>query len=83
MLTSIFLQVSVGRVLRAIIAFKGLLIEWIIVKGFMESLDLWTESRFKVFRKVTENAHAAVMRFYMPPMPEVSVKSFLVSQVLY
>ncbi|XP_034255454.1 mediator of RNA polymerase II transcription subunit 27 [Thrips palmi] len=75
--TNVVLHVSVGRVLRAIIAFKGLLIEWIIVKGFMESLDLWTESRFKVFRKVTENAHAAVMRFYMPPMPEVSVKSFM------
>lgn len=75
--SNVVLHVSVGRVLRAIIAFKGLLIEWIIVKGFMESLDLWTESRFKVFRKVTENAHAAMMRFYMPTMPDVSVKNFL------
>lgn len=75
--SNVVLHVSVGRVLRAIIAFKGLLIEWIIVKGFMETLDLWTESRFKVFRKVTENANAAVMRFYMPTMPDVSVKNFL------
>lgn len=74
---------SVGRVLRAIIAFKGLLIEWIIVKGFMESLDLWTESRFKVFRKVTENAHVAVMRFYMPTMPDVSAKNILVRLNLF
>ncbi|KAE8750853.1 hypothetical protein FOCC_FOCC002281 [Frankliniella occidentalis] len=75
--SNVILHVSVGRVLKAIIAFKGLLIEWIIVRGFSESLDLWTESRFKVFRKVTENAHAAVMRFYMPTMPDVSVKNFL------
>ncbi|KAK3918727.1 Mediator of RNA polymerase II transcription subunit 27 [Frankliniella fusca] len=75
--SNVVLHVSVGRVLKATIAFKGLLIEWIIVKGFLESLDLWTESRYKVFRKVTENAHAASMRFYMPTMPDVSVKNFL------
>lgn len=75
--SNVVLHVCVGRVLRAVIAFKGLLIEWIIIKGIMESLDLWTDSRFKVFRKITENAHVAVMRFYMPTMPEVSLKNFM------
>ncbi|XP_066995633.1 mediator of RNA polymerase II transcription subunit 27 isoform X1 [Anabrus simplex] len=71
------LQITLGRILKALVAFKGLMIEWVVVKGFCETLDLWTESRHKVFRKVTENAHAAMLHFYSPTMPELAVRSFM------
>jgi len=42
------------------------------------SLDLWTESRFRVFQKVTDNANAAMLHFCAPTHPELSVRSFMV-----
>jgi len=72
------LHVTLGHVLIAVIAFKGLMIERVVVKGYGETLDLWTESRHKVFRKVTENAHAAMLHFYSPTLPELAVRSFMV-----
>ncbi|KAL3278623.1 hypothetical protein HHI36_016163 [Cryptolaemus montrouzieri] len=71
------IQASLGRVLKAIIAFKGLMIEWVVVKAHSESTDIWTESRYKVFRKVTENCHAAMCHFHSPMMPELAVRSFM------
>lgn len=71
------IQVALGRVLKAIIAFKGLMIEWVVVKNLSESNDLWAESRYKVFRKVTENCHAAMCHFHSPMMPELAVRSFM------
>ncbi|CAG2055422.1 unnamed protein product [Timema podura] len=71
------LQITLGRIMKAVVAFKGLMIEWVVVKGFTETLDLWTESRHKVFRKVTENAHAAMLHFYSPTLPELAVRSFM------
>lgn len=65
--------------LKAVIAFKGLMIEWVIVKAHSESNDLWTESRYKVFKKVTENCHAAMCHFHSPTMPDLAVRSFMVS----
>lgn len=72
------LHVTLGHVLQAVIAFKGLMIEWVVVKGYGETMDLWTESRYKVFRKVTENANAAMLHFYSPTLPELAVRSFMV-----
>jgi mediator of RNA polymerase II transcription subunit 27 len=54
------------------------MIEWVVVKGHGETLDLWTESRHKVFRKVTENSHAAMLHFSSPTLPELAVRSFMV-----
>uniref|UniRef100_A0A1Y1LMM7 Mediator of RNA polymerase II transcription subunit 27 n=1 Tax=Photinus pyralis TaxID=7054 RepID=A0A1Y1LMM7_PHOPY len=71
------IQASLGRVLKSIIAFKGLMIEWVVVKAHSESNDLWTESRYKVLRKVTENCHAAMCHFHSPTMPELAVRSFM------
>ncbi|XP_008550657.1 mediator of RNA polymerase II transcription subunit 27 [Microplitis demolitor] len=71
------LHVTLGHVLKGAIAFKGLMVEWVIVKGYGEPMDLWTESRYKVFRKLTENAHAAMLHFHSPALPELSVRSFM------
>ncbi|XP_049780513.1 mediator of RNA polymerase II transcription subunit 27 [Schistocerca gregaria] len=71
------MQVTLGRIMKALVAFKGLMIEWVVVKGYTETLDLWTESRYKVFQKVTENAHAAMLHFHSPNLLEISVRSFM------
>lgn len=72
------LHVTLGHVLKALIAFKGLMIERVVIKGYGETMDLWTESRHKVFRKVTENAHAAMLHFHSLALPELAVRSFMV-----
>lgn len=61
------------------------MIEWITVKGFDETFDevddLWTESRHTVFRKVQNHTHSAMLHFYSPTLPELAVRSFMVSKV--
>lgn len=72
-------HVTLGNVLKAIIAFKGLMMERVVVMSFNEQLDLWTESRYKVFQRVTDHAHAAMLHYNNPNLPDMSVKNFLVS----
>ncbi|XP_043288946.1 mediator of RNA polymerase II transcription subunit 27 isoform X2 [Venturia canescens] len=67
------LNITLGHVMKAVVAFKGLMIERVVVKGYGETMDLWNESRHKVFRKVTENAQAAMLHFYSPALPELSM----------
>lgn len=73
---------NLGRVLKAAFVFKGIMIEWITVKGFDETFDevddLWTDSRHKVFRKVQNHTHSAMLHFYSPTLPELAVRSFMV-----
>ena len=61
------------------------MIEWVVVKGYSEDsckvdgqLDVWTESSYQVFRRITENANAAMLNFQSPLYPELAVKSFMV-----
>lgn len=72
-----------GRVLKAALIFKGIMIEWVTVKGFDESFDdvddLWSESRHKVFRKVQDHTLSAMLHFYSPTLPELAVRSFMAS----
>ena len=76
------LKVNLGRVLKAAFVFKGIMIEWITVKGFDETFDdfddLWTESRHQIFRKVQNHTHSAMLHFYSPTLPELAVRSFMV-----
>lgn len=80
-----FIKVGLSRVLQAIISFKGVMIEWVIVKGFNEPInpnslqqELWQESRYCVFRKITDHANAAMLHFSSPTLPDLSVRSFMV-----
>eukprot|EP00095_Tigriopus_kingsejongensis_P009055 maker-scaffold308_size214241-snap-gene-1.33 protein:Tk09055 transcript:maker-scaffold308_size214241-snap-gene-1.33-mRNA-1 annotation:"mediator of rna polymerase ii transcription subunit 27" len=77
-------EVTLERILKAILIFKGLMIEWVIVKGFHEestkpdgSLDVWSDSHYQVFRRITENANAAMLNFQSPLYPDLAVKSFM------
>lgn len=77
------IKVTLGRVFQAMIAFKGFTIEWVIVKGCNESCnspsDLMTDSRYNVFRRVTDHAHAATLNFSALGSPEMTVRSFMAS----
>ena len=83
--SSTVLQITLGKIMKGIVVLKRLMVEWVVVKGATEELiedgkiDMWGESRYKVFRKVTENANAAMLHFYSPAYPELAIRSFLVS----
>lgn len=66
--------------LKAALIFKGIMIEWVTVKGYDETFedDLWAESRHQVFRKVQDHTHSAMLHFYSPTLPELAVKFFMV-----
>merc|ERR1712107_90773 len=63
----------------------AMMIEWVVVKGWEEELvkqdtgqpDIWGESRYHVFQRITENANAAMLHFQSPIYPELAVKSFM------
>jgi len=105
-------QVTLDRLLTASLVFKGLMIEWVMVRGFDEqtthpspiaaaaaaaavgnkhgggggqqhmrndhqnNADVWTESRYQVFRRITDNSNAAMLNFQSPVYPELAAKSF-------
>ncbi|KAL1517723.1 hypothetical protein ABEB36_001454 [Hypothenemus hampei] len=71
------IQISLGRVFKAIIAFKGLIIEFVTVKSLSENNDLWSESRYKVFRKVSDHCNAAMCHFFTPYSADTSIKSYM------
>jgi mediator of RNA polymerase II transcription subunit 27 len=75
------LQVNIGRVLKAAVILRGLMIEWVTVKGFNETLDNvddhWVESRYEVFRSVQDVAHHGMMHFYAPTFAELALRSFM------
>ncbi|XP_024878801.1 mediator complex subunit 27 [Temnothorax americanus] len=71
------LHLTLGHVLKGMVVFKGVMIERVVIKGYGEPIDLWSESRHKVFRKATENAHAAMLHFYSPTLPDLAVRSFM------
>ena len=76
-------HITLGRILKATLVLKGLVIEWVVVKGYNEEAtgdteaDIWKESDYLVFRKITENANAAMLNFNSPIYPEFSLKSFI------
>lgn len=43
-----------------------------------DTLDIWTPSRYKIFRTITDHASAAILHFYSPSFLEHSFKIYLV-----
>jgi mediator of RNA polymerase II transcription subunit 27 len=85
----VVLKITLERVLRAVILLRGLTSEWVLVKGLHEDfqtedgkVDIWSESRYQVFRKVTENANAAMLHFYSPAHPDIALRSFMVMYLI-
>lgn len=61
------LHVTVGKVLYALILFRGLMIEKVIVRGLGEDVfdaetpDMFTPSRFKCMRQISDHASSALL----------------------
>nr|XP_040051373.1 mediator of RNA polymerase II transcription subunit 27 isoform X1 [Gasterosteus aculeatus aculeatus] len=77
-------QVTLGKVLKAIVVMRSLFIDRTIVRGFNENvynedgkLDIWTKSQYQVFQKVTDHATTALLHYQLPQMPDVVVRSFM------
>ncbi|PIK62022.1 putative mediator of RNA polymerase II transcription subunit 27 [Apostichopus japonicus] len=77
-------QVTLGRTLQVVLVLQSFIIERVIVRAHHEvilqvdgTLDLWTQSKYAVFRKITDHATSAMLNFHFMTMPELSVKSFM------
>ena len=77
------LKITLDRVLKAVVVLRGLLIDYVLVKGFNEEftdfdnrLDIWSESHYEVFRKITDHANSAMMHFSSPLHHDQALKSF-------
>ncbi|GIX70085.1 mediator of RNA polymerase II transcription subunit 27-B [Caerostris extrusa] len=82
--SSTVITMSIARTVKAMILLRGLIIDFVVVKGYNEDfygendkLDIWSESRYLVFQKVTEHANAAMLHFYSPNLPDLAIRSFL------
>lgn len=79
--TNVVFHVTLGRVMKLALIFKGLIIEWVVVKGFNEPLDdvddLWTESNYQVLQRVRNHLHSAMLHFFSPTLPELAVRSLM------
>uniref|UniRef100_A0A3Q3XQW3 Mediator complex subunit 27 n=1 Tax=Mola mola TaxID=94237 RepID=A0A3Q3XQW3_MOLML len=82
--TSAVLLVTLGKVLKAIVVMRSLLVDRTVVRGFNENvynedgkLDIWTKSQYQVFQKVTDHATTALLHYQLPQMPDVVVRSFM------
>ncbi|KAI1305857.1 Mediator of RNA polymerase II transcription subunit 27 [Halotydeus destructor] len=78
------LKITLERVFKAVVVIRGTAIEWVMVKGFQEDfvgqdgkMDIWSESRYEVFRKVTDHANAAMLHFYSPVLSDLALRSFI------
>ena len=60
-------EVHLDRILKAVLIFKGMMIEWVVVKGWEEELvkqdtgqpDIWGESRYHVSYILIYNTRAS------------------------
>ncbi|KAK8784879.1 hypothetical protein V5799_008756 [Amblyomma americanum] len=85
---SAVLNITLSRTLRALVCLRGLIIEWVLVKGFNEDiytdddqLDMWSKSRYQAFQKVTDHANAVMLHLSPQLAPSAAaaaaVKYFL------
>lgn len=77
------IKITLDRVMKVVVILRGLLIDYVLVKGFNEEfvdledrMDIWSESRYEVFRKITEHANSAMLHFSSPLHHEAALKSF-------
>uniref|UniRef100_A0A8B9JMR6 Mediator complex subunit 27 n=1 Tax=Astyanax mexicanus TaxID=7994 RepID=A0A8B9JMR6_ASTMX len=82
----LLISVTLGKVLKAIVVMRSLFIDRTIVRGYHENvysedgkLDIWSKSNYQVFQKVTDHATTALLHYQLPQMPDVVVRSFMVS----
>lgn len=81
------LEVTCGRTMKAIVLLRGIAVEWTLVKAFHEDFntengkgfDLWSSSRYLVFRKITQHAKAVALQYGVQVSPgDFPLRPFLV-----
>lgn len=87
----IFVCAPVGRnvvalivlrnILKAYVTFRGLIIESVIVRGTyehddLEKIDLFTPSQYDLYKRITDNAYAAMATYSELENPILSVENF-------
>lgn len=115
------LQLSLNKILKAVLVLRGRVLDALIIKAHHESfavsgsqehvnksttkvttvqqqqkmkgsadtqtefvdpgseVDIWSESKYLVFRKITQQANMAMLHFQYPQNPQIALKTFLVS----
>ncbi|XP_053209540.1 mediator of RNA polymerase II transcription subunit 27-like [Panonychus citri] len=75
---------TLDKVLKSLLLLHGLIIEWVVVKGIDEDfydengkLDIWSESRYEIFKKVSINCISATHHFSSPIHYDIAVKSWM------
>merc|ERR1711936_1045770 len=75
-------EVRLHQVLRGVVIFKGMVIEWVVVKGWEEELvrndsqpDIWGESRSLVSVENTLSQPNSLPPAHRPPSPLGSIDS--------
>ncbi|XP_050402448.1 mediator of RNA polymerase II transcription subunit 27 [Patella vulgata] len=83
--SSAVVLVVLGKTLKALLVLRGMVIEWVKVKGYTEDfhgedgkVDIWSSSRYQVFQKITQHVTAATLHYYAPEMPEIAIKSLII-----
>jgi len=77
---STVLVLTIEKMMKVIIVFRGLLPERILAKGFAEStsldngqVDIWSGSKHKVFQLVSQHAQSAMLHFNNPLCPDLNL----------
>lgn len=77
-------QINLGKTLKVAVVLRNLIIEQVVVKGYNEEItaedgtvDIWSNSRYKVFQKVTDHANAAMLHYFEYANVGMSLKLFL------
>lgn len=80
----LLLKITIDRVLKCVIILRGWIIEWVNAKGLNEEfvdlddrLDIWSESKYEVFRKITDHMNSAMLHFSSPNHNDQALRGFL------
>lgn len=49
--------------------------------SFNSKLDIWSSSRYQIFRTITEHANAAILHFYAPNQMDSAIRAYMVSDL--
>jgi len=81
---STILQITLNKTLKAVVILRNFTVEHVIVRAYSEDflnedgkIDLWSNSRYKVFQMVTDHATVALLNYCSPMNPAISLKMFL------
>ena len=73
-------EASVAGILIVVLSLNGMMITRVVARGITEKSegpDLWVESQFQVFRRITEHINAALLQYANCEAPDTVFKSVI------